>query len=66
MVLLKVQLVINNILIYDTLRANNYLDNFSDSNGNRCNGYVIVNRVDNINHYAGYISCNEYTTRNYS
>lgn len=49
----------------ETLKDSDYLTNFNDSNGNACSGYVIVTKVDGINQYAGFISCNEYQTRNY-
>lgn len=49
----------------ESLINSGYLSNFNDPKGKKCYGYVLISRVDNINTYAGYISCNEYTTRNY-
>jgi len=50
---------------YNTLKTNNFVDELKDIDGNHCNGYVKINNVDNVNHYTGYISCNDYRTPNY-
>lgn len=50
---------------YEFLKNNGYIDELNDKNGNSCSGYVIVNNIDNINYYKGYISCAEYKTSNY-
>lgn len=52
-------------LSLNTLKSNNYITDFKDSKGNSCNGYVIITNVDNVNHYKGYILCNDYQTNNY-
>ena len=52
-------------LTYSTLKTSNYIDNLNDLSGNSCNGYVDVTNVDNINHYRGYILCNNYQTVDY-
>jgi len=52
-------------LTLNTLKSNNYITEFKDSEGNLCNGYVTITNIDNINHYKGYILCNEYQTTNY-
>ena len=49
----------------DTLQSGKYIDNVKDSNGNKCDGYVIVNKLNNINYYNAYISCPNYITTNY-
>ncbi len=38
------------------------LKDFKDNNGDACDGYVIVNNIDNINYYNAYITCNDYQT----
>lgn len=50
---------------YDTLKNAGYITDLKDSNGNNCYGYVIINNIDNVNHYSGYITCQEYQTANY-
>lgn len=50
---------------YETLKANGYIKDLNDLNGNSCNGYVRITNVDNINHYGGYILCRDYQTLNY-
>ena len=62
----------NNIIIeselrvsYDTLKAENFIDNLQDKKGRSCSGYVIINHVENNNLYHAYISCNDYKTVNY-
>lgn len=49
----------------NTLKNNNYITEFKDNEGNACNGYVSINNIDNINHYRGYVLCNDYQTPNY-
>ena len=49
----------------DKLQSEGFIDELTDINGDNCYGYVKVNNVDNINHYAGYITCKEYQTLNY-
>ncbi len=50
---------------YEFLRGAGYIDSLIDPNGNSCTGYVVVSQVDAINQYNAYISCPNYTTRNY-
>jgi len=50
---------------FDTLKSAGYITDLKDSNGNNCYGYVIINNIDNVNHYAGYITCQDYQTLNY-
>lgn len=50
---------------YETLKINGYIDELKDIEGNNCNGYVKISNIDNINHYSGYILCNDYQTLNY-
>lgn len=52
-------------LTLTTLKNNKYISNFEDKNNNSCNGYVMITNIDNINHYKGYILCNDYQTKNY-
>jgi len=52
-------------LTLTTLKNENYISDFVDNNGNSCNGYVVITNIDNINHYKGYILCNDYQTKNY-
>ena len=53
------------IKIYsDTLLENGYLNSLNDEKGNYCSGYVLVSKIDFINIYKSYISCNNYTTLN--
>ncbi len=52
-------------LSYDTLKEKEYIDSLNDKNGKNCSGYVLVTKVDGINNYAGFISCQDYQTRNY-
>lgn len=54
-----------NKLSYNTLKNAGYIDNLMDENGNSCNGYVLIETVDNIDHYTAYISCPDYQTKNY-
>lgn len=52
-----------NIIIYsETLQALGYISALEDN----CSGYVDVSRVDLINTYKAYISCDNYKTRNLS
>ena len=48
-----------------TLKNTGYITDFNDISGNSCNGYVLITNIDSINHYKGYILCNDYQTRNY-
>ena len=50
---------------YETLVNAGFIDNLLDANGNECNGYVLINVIDNISHYSGYIKCPNYQTNNY-
>ncbi len=50
---------------YETLKDAGYIENLEDIDGNKCNGYVIINRENNINKYNGYISCKNYKSPNY-
>lgn len=52
-------------LTLNTLKNNNYIVDFNDNSKNPCNGYVLITNIDNINHYKGYILCNDYQTKNY-
>lgn len=49
----------------DTLKNNGYIKDLKDINGNGCNGYVRISKVDNLIHYNGYVLCNDYQTQNY-
>ena len=51
---------------YETLVNTGFIDNLLDTNGNKCNGYVLINVVDNISYYSGYIKCPNYETNNYN
>ena len=44
---------------YELLKNNGYINDLVDSNGNACDGYVLVTNIDSINYYKAYISCNE-------
>ena len=55
----------NQRISYQTLAEKGFINNFVDGNGKKCDGYVRVNIIDGINHYYGFISCNNYQTRNY-
>lgn len=50
---------------YETLKEHNNIDNLYDENNESCTGYVMINRIDNINNYKGYISCPNYISDNY-
>jgi len=51
---------------YETLKNEGYIDSIADSNGNGCNGYVLVSKNNELtNNYQGYILCNNYQTKNY-
>lgn len=50
-------------LNYATLK--DYINDFSDSDGNICDGYVMVTRPDNINLYKAFITCPNYETPKY-
>lgn len=52
-------------LTLTSLKNYNYISDFNDNSGNSCNGYVLITNVDSINHYKGYILCNDYQTKNY-
>ena len=61
----------NNITVDNTYRINaqtliaaNYISSLVDSNNNPCSGYVLVSNSTTYL-YKGYISCNNYQTRNY-
>ena len=49
----------------DTLKKYNYISDFSDYDNNPCSGYVIINILDNITHYDGFVSCKEFKSNNY-
>ena len=50
---------------YSTLKSNNYIGELTDIDGNSCNGYVEITVVDNIDHYRGYLLCDNYQTTDY-
>ena len=50
---------------YESLKSGNFVGDLKDIDGNSCNGYVKVTNIDNVNHYKGYILCNNYQTLNY-
>ena len=52
-------------LTLKTLKNHNYISTFEDKSGNNCNGYVTITNIDSVNHYKGYILCNDYQTQNY-
>lgn len=47
---------------YYTLKENGYISNFVDENGNECNGYVRVYKLNLIPQYKSYITCSNYRT----
>ncbi|MBQ6841411.1 MAG: hypothetical protein IJO63_04790 [Bacilli bacterium] len=50
------------IISLSDMQKNGYLDLFTDSNDNECNGYVIYEDYD----YKSYISCEFYKTSGYN
>ncbi len=54
-------------LTLSSLKANNYINDFKDNDGNSCNGYVIISskETETTYTYKGYILCNDYQTKNY-
>ncbi len=48
-----------------TLIASGDIDEFKDNYGNVCDGYVIIDKINNSNFYNGYISCANYQTEKY-
>ncbi len=56
----------NEITIYlSTLQEAGLINEFKDSDGNDCNGYVVITKPDLVNIYEGRINCSNYTSRNY-
>lgn len=49
---------------YNTLKSYGYINSL-EINNDKCDGYVMVKNVDNINYYNGYLSCESYETLNY-
>lgn len=50
---------------YELLKENGYIGELLDSEKNACNGYALITRLNNKNYYHGYVSCNNYTSKNY-
>ena len=50
---------------YKTLKDTGYIDNLIDKDGNECDGYVKVEKIDGINQYDGEIICNNYKSLGY-
>jgi len=48
-----------------TLKYHGYINELKDSDGNNCNGYVIIDNEDEVYNYKGYILCNDYQSNNY-
>lgn len=62
----------NNINIYDSeviysslLMEKGYLKELKDKNGRNCSGYVKVYKIDFINQYDPFVTCENYTSNNY-
>lgn len=53
------------VVDYETLKKTGYIDNLLDSDGNECDGYVRIQRIDGMNQYDGEISCNNYESLGY-
>lgn len=51
------------IISFTTLKSKKIIDDFYDSNGNLCRGYVIYYPASHI--YDGYIKCGMYKSPNY-
>lgn len=49
---------------YDVLRNMGYINDLVDEYNNNCTGYVLVTKIDFVNNYKAYISCNNYKTEN--
>ena len=49
----------------NTLKNNNFIDEFEDEDGNACSGYVIVKNMGENLEYNSYISCDDYQTEKY-
>lgn len=58
----NIQIDGNYSISLSTLKESGDIKSFNDSLGNPCDGYVIVNKLNNRNFYNGYISCNNYQT----
>ncbi len=48
---------------YELLKENGYINSLKDKDNSDCNGYVLVSRINNINYYNGFITCNNYITK---
>ena len=64
---LKNDIVFNNSIRinYGTLKSDGYLKDIDAVINKDCDGYVIVSNNGLVNHYKGYVSCNDYQTENY-
>lgn len=49
----------------NTLKNDDYISDLKDLEGNSCNGYVLINNINEDIYYNGYILCNNYQTKNY-
>ena len=49
----------------ETLINEGLIKEFNDGNGNKCDGYVMITRIDVANSYKGYIKCQNYQSNNY-
>lgn len=49
-------------LTLTTLKENHFIDEFTDSKGNECAGYVMISNKESGLSYQGYIVCQDYQT----
>lgn len=68
----RIYVRINNIdvtsnyrISYETLKEANLIRELKDSSGNDCEGYALISILSNKKYYNGYVSCNNYTSKNY-
>ena len=52
-------------LSLNVLQSGGFIGELKDKNNRNCDGYVIVNEINNVNYYKAYISCQDYVTINY-
>ena len=61
----NIDITSNYRISYEALKEANLIDELKDSNGHDCNGYALVSILNNKKYYNGYVSCNNYTSKNY-
>ncbi len=61
----NIEVVDNYRISYELLRENGYIGELKDADNNSCNGYALITKLNNKKYYHGYITCNNYTSKDY-